>query len=84
MRLSVSGLLNSPITIEGRNKNAMGKLDRIETVTIILTVWAAAFLGSLIYTQDWARSLGGSIWFLLLGWAVVGTLNKRRAKRIPT
>lgn len=32
--------------------------------------------------QDWARALGASVWMLLLGWAAVGTINRRRAQKI--
>lgn len=57
------------------------KLDRIEALIIVLSVWAAAFLISWSQVGDWARALGGSIWALLIGWATIGTINARRKRK---
>lgn len=57
------------------------KLDRFEVFTIIVCIWLSSFLTAWMNTQDPARALGNSVWMLLLGWAVVGTINSRRKKK---
>lgn len=59
------------------------QLPKSDATIIVITVFAAWFLGSVLYSHDWARSLGSSIWSILLGVGLVGTLNKRRARRQP-
>jgi hypothetical protein len=56
----------------------MGKLDNVEKGVLVGTVWAAAFLSGLVLTRNGLQSFGNSLWFIILGFAAVGTINKHR------
>ncbi len=56
----------------------MDMLDNVEKGIVLGTVWAAAFLTGLLLTQDGMRAFGNSLWFIILGFAAVGTINKHR------
>ncbi len=57
------------------------KLARADSVTIILGVFGAWFLGSWFAQGNWAGALGSAVWGILLGFAIVGTINKRWCKK---
>ncbi len=57
-------------------------LSKMDAATIVVSIFASWFLGSYLTQHDWARALGSAIWSFLLGFGVVGTINRRGARRI--
>jgi hypothetical protein len=61
----------------------MNRLDKTESLIIVATVWGASWLTAALLV-NWAEAIGISVWFVLLGFAAVGSINKRRQKKAQT